>query len=77
LVNELIQRFKKHLEEDGKSVKTVESYVGDTSAFVTFLEGKGVDFDGEMKRFYITSYRNYLIGNQYEIVTIISSFIVK
>lgn len=68
--NELVQNFKIHLEEDGKSGKTVESYVGDTSAFVAFLESKGVDFTGEMKRFYITSYRNYLIENQYELSTI-------
>jgi len=33
-VNELVQLFKRYLEEDGKSIKTVESYVGDTSGFV-------------------------------------------
>jgi integrase/recombinase XerD len=70
MTNKLVQNFKVNLEEDGKSIKTVESYVGDTSAFVTFLEGKGVDFNGEMKRFYITSYRNYLVENQYELSTI-------
>ncbi|GLC30960.1 phage integrase N-terminal SAM-like domain-containing protein [Clostridium omnivorum] len=70
MINELVQSFKINLEEDGKSVKTVESYVRDTSAFVTFLERKGVDFNGEMKRFYITSYRNYLIEQQYELSTI-------
>lgn len=68
--NELVQNFKINLEEDGKSPKTIESYVGDTSAFVAFLESKGVDFNGEMKRFYITSYRNYLIEKQYELSTI-------
>jgi integrase/recombinase XerD len=70
MINELVKRFKIHLEEDGKSIKTVESYVGDTSAFVAFLESKEVEFNGEMKRFYITSYRNYLIENQYELSTI-------
>lgn len=45
MINELMQRFKIHLDEDGKSHKTVESYVGDTSDFVTFLEAKGVDFN--------------------------------
>lgn len=40
-----MQRFKIHLDEDGKSPKTIESYVGDTSDFVTFLEAKGVDFN--------------------------------
>jgi integrase/recombinase XerD len=54
MVNELVQQFKKYLEEDGKSIKIVESYVGDTTAFVGFLESKGVDFNGEIKRFYIT-----------------------
>jgi len=29
--------------------------------FVAFLESKGVDFAGEMKRFHATSCRNYLI----------------
>ncbi|MDP4147416.1 MAG: phage integrase N-terminal SAM-like domain-containing protein [Bacillota bacterium] len=70
MTNDLVKKFKTHLEEDGKSDKTVESYVGDTSVFVTFLEGKGVDFNGETKRFYVTSYRNYLIENQYELSTI-------
>lgn len=41
MINELVQRFKIHLAEDGKSPKTIES----TSAFVTFLEEKGVDFN--------------------------------
>jgi integrase/recombinase XerD len=70
MINELVQKFKIYLEEDGKSIKTIESYAGDISAFVPFLESKGVDFNGEMKRFYITSYRNYLIENQYELATI-------
>lgn len=66
----LVEKFARYLMEDGKSPKTIESYVGDTGAFVAFLESKGVDFNGEMKRFYITSYRNYLIENQYELSTI-------
>ena len=28
MINELVQRFKIHLEEGGKSTKTIESYVG-------------------------------------------------
>ena len=38
MIHEMIQRFKIHLEEDGKSPKTIESYVGDNSASVTFIE---------------------------------------
>jgi len=66
----LVEKFERYLMEDGKSAKTIESYVGDTSAFVAFLESKVIEFSGEMKKFYITSYRNYLIENQYEISTI-------
>ncbi|MBD7912092.1 site-specific integrase [Clostridium cibarium] len=54
MINELVQRFKIYLEENRKSVKTIESYVVDISAFVAILEEKVVDFSGEMKRFYIT-----------------------
>lgn len=38
MINQLVQKFKIHLEEDEKSVKTI----------VTFLESKGVDFNGAM-----------------------------
>lgn len=69
-MNKLVEKFKKSLEEDGKSIKTIESYIGDTAAFVAFLEDKEIEFNGEMKRFYITCYRNYLIENQYELSTI-------
>lgn len=49
----VIEDFKISLIEDGKSSKTIESYVGDTADFVTFLEEKGMDFNEEIKRFYI------------------------
>ena len=28
MINELVQKFKIYLEEDGKSIKTIESYIG-------------------------------------------------
>lgn len=37
--------------EDGKSPKTIESYVGDIKAFKKFLESKGVDFNGNLQEF--------------------------
>jgi integrase/recombinase XerD len=55
MINELVQKFKINLEEDGKSPKTIESYVGDTSVFIEAVESKGVDFNEEMKGFYIIS----------------------
>ena len=52
--------------EDGKSTNTIQSYVGDVSAFLKYLGTMNVEFDGALKRFYITSYKNYLIDNSYE-----------
>ncbi|WP_083585724.1 tyrosine-type recombinase/integrase [Clostridium kluyveri] len=66
----LVEKFERYLIEGGKNTKTIESYVGDTAAFVGFLESKGVNFNGEVKRFHITSYGNHLIENQYELSTI-------
>ena len=34
--------------EDGKSARTIESYVGDIKSFIGFLESKGVDFNGNL-----------------------------
>ncbi|WP_139356255.1 hypothetical protein [Clostridium felsineum] len=39
-------------------------------AFFSCLKKKGVHFNGEMKRFYITNYRNYHIEEQYKVSTI-------
>lgn len=68
--NALDQHFAKHLTEDGKRSKTIQSYVGDVSGFLVYLQQKGIDFVGDIKRFHITSYRNHLIENGYEASTI-------
>jgi len=49
-------KFEDSLQEDSAEH---ESYVGAATVFVVFVaffESKGVDFNGEMKRFCITSY---------------------
>ena len=38
--------FKISLIEDGKSIKIIESYVGDIKAFKEFLGTEGVEFNG-------------------------------
>ena len=68
---------------DGKASKTLESYVGDIRAFLQWLESKGNSFTGNIKRFHITSYRNYIVQEGYEVNTInkkinsLQSFIVE
>lgn len=66
----IVEEFKTHITEDGKSTNTIQSYVGDVSAFLKYLGTMNVEFDGVLKRFYITSYKNYLIDNSYEPATI-------
>lgn len=63
-------RFQKELIEDGKSPKTIESYVGDIKPFKEFLTAKGVGFNGTLQRFYVVSYKNFLVESNYEVSTI-------
>ncbi|URZ08487.1 hypothetical protein CLROS_038690 [Clostridium felsineum] len=37
MINELVQRFKIYLKDNGKNPKTIESYVGDIKDFKEFL----------------------------------------
>ena len=45
----IIEDFKISLVEDGKSPKTIESYVGDIKAFIEFIGDKGVEFNGNLQ----------------------------
>lgn len=65
----IIDEFKINLIEDGKSINTVQSYVGNITAFLKYLGTRWVGFDGVLKRVYITSYKNYLVDNSYEAAT--------
>ena len=67
----VIEDFKISLIEDGKSAKTIESYIGDDiRGFIEFLGSKGVEFNGNLQRFYVVSYKNFLVENNYEVATI-------
>lgn len=70
VAEKIVSDFEGTLVADGKAPKTVESYTGDIRAFVEWLESKGNIFTGNLKRFHITSYRSYLVQNNYEINTI-------
>ena len=67
---QVIEDFKISLIEDGKSAKTIESYVGDIKAFIEFLGDKGVEFNGNLQRFYVVSYKNFLVDSNYEVAII-------
>jgi integrase/recombinase XerD len=70
VAEKIVSAFEETLVEDGKAPKTVESYTGDIRAFLEWLESKGNIFTGNLKRFHSTSYKAYLVQNNYEINTI-------
>lgn len=66
--NEIVSVFAAHLAEDGKSPKTVKSYVGDVSAFMDYLARMGADLGGGMRRAHVTAYRGLLVDEGYGIL---------
>jgi len=64
------EKFRRYLVEDGKSPSTITSYVGDVEGFLCYLEYKGGQFDGQLRRFYVTSYKQHLEDQSYKVNTI-------
>ncbi|WP_163151618.1 site-specific integrase [Anoxybacillus sp. MB8] len=69
-MQELLTSFKQWLMEEGKSPKTMESYVGDVAKFHAYLIEKAVDTSQPLSRFTFVRYKQYLIDNEYAIATI-------
>jgi len=67
---EIVSAFAAYLAEDGKRPKTIQSYVGDVTGFLAYLAVMGIDFNGDLKRFHVTGYRNHLLEEGYESATI-------
>lgn len=69
-MQELIGAFKQWLTEEGKSPKTIESYVGDVEGFQKYLTEKAVDTSQPLSRFSFVRYKQHLLDNEYAIATI-------
>ena len=65
-----VTEFEKYLKEDGKRDSTILSYVGDVQGFLEYLTAKGTTFDGQLVRFFITSYKQHLESLDYKVNTI-------
>ena len=65
-----IETFKSYLREQGKAEKTIQSYTGDTTGFLKYMEFESLSFDGNLNRFTINSYKNHLIKENYQPTTI-------
>ena len=65
-----VAEFERYLREDGKSSSTILSYVGDIAGFLEYLTAKGTSFDGQLVRFFVTSYKQHLESLDYKVNTI-------
>ncbi len=67
---DFITEFERYLYEDGKSPATILSYVGDVKGFLKFLSSNDHTFDGQLTRFFVTSFRGDLESQGYKYNTI-------
>ncbi|WP_275051632.1 phage integrase SAM-like domain-containing protein [Clostridium manihotivorum] len=44
MATDFVEKFKRYLNEDGKSQKTIESYVGNIAVFVAYFENIDAKF---------------------------------
>ncbi len=65
-----IKAFESYLSNNGKADKTIESYTGDVKGYLRYISDKNITFNGNLNRFSINSYKNYLLDNNYEPTTI-------
>ncbi len=66
----ILKPFYQHLHREGEVKTTIPSYTKDTRGFLDYLSEKKVDFLGHLTSFYVTSYREHLLEEQYTINTI-------
>ncbi|WP_314303931.1 tyrosine-type recombinase/integrase [Brevibacillus parabrevis] len=67
---DVIQQFELSLLEMGFAQKTIQSYMGDVKWFCEYLKTMGVEQPTDLRRYYITSYKNHLLDLKYSVATI-------
>lgn len=69
-MNELAKAFEQWLFEEGRSAKTIESYVGDVKGFQKYLNEKAANEQQPLSRFSFVRYKQHLLDNHFAISTI-------
>jgi len=67
---EPVQAFEEYLDADGKSPKTLESYIGDVAEFMKYLADQNVTDASQIRRAHITAFRNNLLAKDLKPATI-------
>lgn len=66
----ILTLFKEWLVEEGKAVKTIESYTTDVRLFQKYLLEKDVDPEVLLTRFLFVQYREHLLTQNLSVTTI-------
>lgn len=69
-MGELTELFKQWLIEEGKAIKTIESYVGDIKGYHQFLNEKVTGDNQLLSRFLFVRYKKYLIEQEFAVATV-------
>lgn len=69
-ININAESFQRWLFEEGRSAKTIESYVGDIKGFQQFLHERAVEEQQPLSRFSFVRYKEHLQKEGYAITTI-------
>ena len=69
-VNAVVQEFERWLFEEGRSEKTIESYVGDVKGFQIYLNEKAANEQQPLSRFSFVRYKQHLLDSHFAISTI-------
>lgn len=67
---ESVQAFEEYLDADGKSSKTLESYIGDVDEFMKYLAVQGVTDASQIRRSHVTTFRTSLIARELRPATV-------
>lgn len=59
-----VQAFEVHLQSDGKSPKTLESYLGDVEEFMKYLAVQSVIDASQIGRTHVTAFRRSLLARE-------------
>ena len=65
-----LAKFEQYLYEDGKSTSTILSYTRDIKGFLNYLKQNGHEFDGNLARFHVTSFKQELEAKDFKYNTI-------
>lgn len=69
-INEILDRFRKHLEDEGKTKTTANGYVRNIAMYLSFVENEMKGDVSLLTEEYIEAFRASMINSKYSVNTI-------